>query len=163
MDATQWATFWVFLALLIFIGVLVYMKVPAMAVAALDKRAAKIKSDLDEARRLREEAEALLREYQRKRGEAEKEAAGIVEQAKREAGALGEEARTRIEDYVKRRTRAVESRIAQAEAQAVAEVRSRAIDVATAAASRILANEAKGPKGDELVERSIDALRKNLN
>ena len=163
MDATQWATFWVFLALVIFVGVLVYMKVPGMALAALDKRAAKIKADLDEARRLREEAEALLREYQRKRSEAEKEAAGIVEQAKHEADALAEEARTRIEDYVKRRTKAVESRIAQAEAQAVAEVRSRAIDVATAAASRILADEAKGHKGDELVTRSIDALRKNLN
>jgi F-type H+-transporting ATPase subunit b len=163
MDATQWATFWVFFALVIFIGVLIYMKVPGMAVAALDKRAAKIKADLDEARRLREEAEALLREYQRKRGEAEKEAAAIVEQAKHEADTLAQEALTRIEDYVKRRTKAVESRIAQAEAQAVAEVRSRAIDVATGAASRILADEAKGQKGDELVTRSIDALRKNLN
>lgn len=163
MNATEWATFWVFLALLVFIGVLVYMKVPGMAIAALDKRAEKIKADLEQARRLREEAEALLREYQRKRGEAEAEAAAIVAQAKREAEALGAEARARIEDYVVRRTKAVEARIAQAEAQAVAEVRSRAIDVATAAASRILADEAKGAKGDELVDRSIDTLRKNLN
>ena len=163
MNATEWATVWVFLALLVFIGILLYMKVPGMAVAALDKRAAKIKADLEQARKLREEAEALLREYQRKRGEAEKEAAGIVEQAKREAEALGTEARARIEDYVARRTKAVESRIAQAEAQAVAEVRSRAIDVATTAASRILADEAQGQKGDELIDRSIDALRKNLN
>ena len=163
MNPTEWATVWVFLALLVFIGILIYMKVPGMAVAALDKRAAKIKADLEQARKLREEAEALLREYQRKRGEAEKEAAGIVEQAKREAEALGTEARARIEDYVVRRTKAVESRIAQAEAQAVAEVRSRVIDVATTAASRILADEAKGQKGDELIDRSIDALRKNLN
>jgi len=163
MNATEWATVWVFLALLVFIGILIYMKVPGMAVAALDKRAEKIKADLEQARKLREEAEALLREYQRKRGEAEKEAAGIVEQAKREAEALGTEARARIEDYVVRRTKAVESRIAQAEAQAVAEVRSRVIDVATTAASRILADEAKGQKGDELIDRSIDALRKNLN
>ena len=163
MNATEWATVWVFLALLVFIGILIYMKVPGMAVAALDKRAEKIKADLDQARRLREEAEALLREYQRKRGEAEAEAAAIVAQAKREADALSTEARGRIEDYVVRRTKAVEARIAQAEAQAVAEVRSRAIDVATAAASRILAEQAKGAKGDELVDRSIDALRKNLN
>ena len=163
MNATEWATVWVFLALLVFLGIVIYMKVPGMAVAALDKRAAKIKADLEQARKLREEAEALLREYQRKRGEAEKEAAGIVEQAKREAEVLGTEARARIEDYVVRRTKAVESRIAQAEAQAVAEVRSRAIDVATTAASRILADEAKGEKGDELIDRSIDALRKNLN
>jgi F-type H+-transporting ATPase subunit b len=163
MNATQWATFWVFAALVVFLGALVYLKVPGMAVAALDKRAEKIKAELEEARRLREEAEALLREYQRKRGEAESEAAAIVDQAKREAEALGQEARARIEDYVVRRTKAVEARIAQAETQAVAEVRSRAIDVATAAASRILAEEAKGQKGDELVARSIDALRKNLN
>jgi F-type H+-transporting ATPase subunit b len=163
MDATQWATFWVFLAFLVFFGVLVYMKVPGMLIAALDKRADKIRADLDEARRLREEAQALLREYELKRGEAEAEAQAIVGQAKREAEVLGEEARARIEDYVARRTRAVESRIAQAEQQAVAEVRSRAIDVATAAAGRILADEAKGAKGEDLVARSIEVVRKNLN
>jgi F-type H+-transporting ATPase subunit b len=163
MNATQWATFWVFLGLLVFIGILIYMKVPGMAVAALDKRAEKIRADLEAAQRLRAEAEALLKEYQRKRGEAEKEAAAIVEQAKREATALAEEARVRIEDYVTRRTKAVELRIAQAETQAVAEVRSRAIDVAAAAAGRILAEEAKGSKGDALVERAIETVRKSLN
>ena len=127
-----------------------------MAVAALDKRADKIRADLEEARRLRAEAEALLKQYERKRGEAEAEAKAIVEQAKREAAALAEEARLRIADYVTRRTKAVELRIAQAETQAVAEVRSRAIDVAAAAAGRILAEEAKGQKGDALVQRAID-------
>lgn len=163
MNATQWATFWVFLGLIVFLAALVYLKVPGMLVAALDKRADKIKADLEEAARLRREAEALLQEYRRKTGEAESEAAAIVTQAKREAEVLAEEARVRIEDYVARRTKAVESRIAQAEQQAVAEVRSRAIDVAAGAASRILADEAKGRKGDELVERSIDAVRKSLN
>jgi F-type H+-transporting ATPase subunit b len=163
MNATQWATFWVFLGLLVFIGVLIHMKVPGMAVAALDKRSAKIRSDLEEAARLRAEAEALLKQYQRKRGEAEAEAAAIVAQANREATALGEEARVRIGDYVARRTKAVELRIAQAETQAVAEVRSRAIDVAAAAAGRILAEEAKGGKGDALIERAIDTVRKSLN
>jgi len=163
MDATQWATFWVFLALVVFVGILVYMKVPAMLAAALDKRAEKIRADLEEAHRIREEAQALLREFERKRGEAEAEAKEIVAQAKREAEALAKEAHARIEDYVVRRTKAVETRIAQAEHQAVAEVRSRAIDVATAAASRILATEVKAGKGDELVERSIETVRKNLN
>ena len=163
MNATQWATLWVFLGLLVFLGVLVYLKVPGMAVKALDARAEKIRADLAEAKRLRDEAAALLMEYQRKRGEAEAEAAAIVTQAKREAEALGEEARARIDDYVVRRTKAVEARIAQAETQAVAEVRSRAIDVAVAAAGRILQERAKGGKGDELVTRSIDAVRKNLN
>lgn len=163
MDATQWATFWVFLALVVFIGILIYMKIPAMLTAALDKRTEKIRADLAEARRIREEAQALLGEYERRRGEAEAEAQEIIAQARREAEVLAKEAHARIEDYVVRRTKAVETRIAQAEQQAVAEVRSRAIDVATAAASRILAKEVKGGKGDELVERSIEAVRKNLN
>lgn len=163
MNATQWATFWVFLGFLVFIGILIYMKVPAMLTAALDKRAEKIRADLEEARRLRAEAEALLKEYEKKRGEAEREAAAIVEQAKREAVALGEEAKGRMADYVTRRTKAVETRIAQAETQAVAEVRSRAIDVAAAAAGRILAEEAKGRKGDVLIERAIETVRKSLN
>jgi F-type H+-transporting ATPase subunit b len=163
MDATQWATVWVFLALLVFVAILVYMKAPGMLVKALDDRAARIRADLDEARRLREEAEALLREYEKKRGEAESEAAAIVAQAKREAEVLAVESRARIEDYVVRRTKAVEARIAQAEQQAVAEVRSRAIDVATAAAGRILAEEAKGKTGDELIDRAIATVRKSLN
>lgn len=163
MDATQWATFWVFLGLVVFLAGMVYLKVPGMALAALDKRAAKIREDLDQARRLREEAESLLKEYQRKRGEAEAEAQAIVAQAKREAEILAEEARVRIGDYVVRRTKAVEARIAQAETQALAEVRGRAIDVAAAAAARLLAEEAKGGKGEELVARSIETVRKSLN
>ena len=163
MDATAWATFWVFLGFVVFFAILFYMGVPAKLLAAVDARSARIRSDLDDARRLRKEAQALLEEYRRKRGEAETEAAAIVEQARREAHAFAEEARTRIGDYVERRTKAVEQRIAQAETQAVAEVRSRAIDVATAAAAQLLAERAKGKAGEELIERSIAALRKNLN
>jgi F-type H+-transporting ATPase subunit b len=163
MDATAWATFWVFLGLAVFAGILVYLKLPAKLTAALDQRAAKIKADLDDARRLREEAAALVADYRRKHSEASAEAEAIVAQAKREAEALSHEARARIDDYVARRTKAVESRIAQAEAQAVAEVRSRAIDVATAAASRLLAEKAKGKTGDELIARSIETVRKTLN
>ena len=163
MDATSWATVWVLLGLFGFIGILVYMKVPGMLVKALDSRADKIRDELDEARKLRDEAEALLAEYKEKTGNAEAEAEAIVTQARREAEALSQEAKVRIEDYVTRRTRAVEQRIAQAESQAVAEVRSRAIDVAAAAAGRLLAERAKGAGGDELVARSIDAVRKNLN
>jgi F-type H+-transporting ATPase subunit b len=163
MDATQWATAWVFLGLLVVLGVMVYMKVPGMLTKALDDRAVKIRSELDEARRLREEAESLLKEYEKKRGQAEGEAEAIIAQAKREAEALATESRARIEDYVVRRTKAVEARIAQAESQAIAEVRSRAIDVATAAAGRILGEQAKGKTGDELIDRSIESVRKNLN
>ncbi len=163
MDATAWATLWVFAGLLVFVGVLIYMKVPAMLAAALDRRTEKIRSDLEDARRLREEAVALLAEYRNKFGEAEAEASAIVAQAKREADALSSEAHSRIEDYVARRTRAVEARIAQAESQAVAEVRGRAIDVAAAAAAAILAEKAKGRTGDELIERSIESVRSKIN
>jgi F-type H+-transporting ATPase subunit b len=163
MDATAWATFWVFLGFVVFIGIVLYLKVPAKLNAALDARSDKIRSDLEDARRLRLEAQALLAEYQRRRNEAEGEAQAIVAQARREAEAFTEEARARMADYVTRRTKAVEQRIAQAETQAVAEVRSRAIDLASAAASRVLAERAKGKAGDELVDRSIAAVRTNLN
>jgi F-type H+-transporting ATPase subunit b len=163
MDATAWATVWVLLGFLVFLAILVYMRVPAMLTAALDSRAEKIKSELDDARRLREEAAALLLEYQKRAGEAEAEAQAIIAQAGREAEGLRREARARIEEYVARRTRAVEQRIAQAEAQAVAEVRSRAIDLATAAAARILREKADGQTGEEFIRRSIEALRRNLN
>jgi F-type H+-transporting ATPase subunit b len=163
MNATAWATVWVLLGLVVFVGILFFMRVPEMLTAALDKRAAKIRSELEEARKLREEAEALLADYKKRTSGAAAEAEAIIDQARREAEALSEEARTRIEEYVARRTRAVEQRIAQAESQAVAEVRSRAIDVASAAASRILAERAKGKTGEALVEQSIDAVRKNLN
>jgi F-type H+-transporting ATPase subunit b len=163
MDATAQATLWVFLGFVVFLGILLYLKIPAKLAEALDARSAKIKSDLDDARRLREEAQALLAEYQRRRTAAEREAEEIVTQARREAVALGEEARARLEDYVARRTRAVEQRIAQAETQAVAEVRNRAIDVAAAAASRLVAEQAKGATGEQLLQRSIQAVRSNLN
>jgi F-type H+-transporting ATPase subunit b len=163
MDATQLATLWVFFGLVVVIAIMVYVKVPGMVVKALDDRAAKIRGDLSEARRLRDEAEELLKDYRRRTANAEAEAEAIVAQARKEADALASEARTRIEDYVVRRTKAVEARIAQAEQQAVADVRSRAIDVAAAAASRILAEEAKGRIGDELVDRSIAQVRKSLN
>ena len=163
MDATAWATLWVFAGLIVFVGLLIYMKVPAMLTAVLDRRTEKIRSDLEDARRLREEAVALLAEYKKKFGEAEAEASAIVAQARREAEALSGEAHARIEEYVSRRTRAVEQRIAQAESQAVAEVRGRAIDVAAAAAGIILAEKAKGRIGEELIERSIESVRAKIN
>jgi F-type H+-transporting ATPase subunit b len=163
MTPTDWASFWAFMALLVFLGLLVYLKLPARIIGALDARSAKIRSELEDARRLREEAQALLSDYQRRRGEAEAEAEAIVTQARREAEGLTEEARLRMADYVSRRTRAVEQRIAQAETQAVAEVRGRAIDVASAAAAEILARKAQGRVGDQLIDRSIAAVRANLN
>lgn len=163
MDATAWATLWVFLALLALIGIMIYLKVPGRVLGALDARSEKIRAELADAARLRDEAKALLAEYERRRGEAEAEAKAIIDQARREADAMASEARERLEDYVVRRTRAVEQRIAQAESQAVSEVRSRAVDVATAAASRILAEKADGVARRSLIDQSIAAIRSNLN
>jgi F-type H+-transporting ATPase subunit b len=98
MDATFWAT----VALLIFLAIVIYYKVPGMIAGQLDQRAAKIQNELDEARRLREEAQQLLADYQRKRKEAEAEAQGIVDAAKREAKALAADAKVKTEEYVAR-------------------------------------------------------------
>lgn len=157
------ATFWAFVGLVLFLALLVVMKVPGMIGAALDKRAASIREDIDNARKLREEAERLLADYQRRATEAKTEAASIVEAAKREAAALSAEAKARIEDYVARRTRMAEDKIAQAEAQAIQEVRALSADVAVAAAETILAARTKGAEADRLIDASIASLATKLN
>ena len=163
MDATSLATVWVAVALFIFLGIVAYMKVPGMISRALDARAAKIRADLDEARRLREEAQALLAEYQQKRKEAEKEAADIVTAAKREAEMLLGEAHKKTEDYVARRTAIAEQKIAQAEREAVNEVRSSAVDIAVEAARKLLADNAEIKAGEELFKSSLQELKSKLN
>ncbi len=163
MDATSLASVWVLVALLIFIGICLYFKVPAMVSKALDTRASRISSELDEARRFREEAQALLAEYQKKRKEAEQEAAAIVEAAKREAEALAEEAKSRAEDYVARRTAVAEQKIAQAEREAVAEVRSSAVDLAVEAARSLLAVRADAKAGADLFKASLQEVKSKLN
>ncbi|SEP67247.1 F-type H+-transporting ATPase subunit b [Faunimonas pinastri] len=162
-SATAWATFWALMGLVVFIGILVFMKIPGKMNKALDDRSAKIRDQLNEAQRLREEAQQLLAEYQRRREQAEIEARNLVEQAQREAAALAAEAQTKMAEYVERRTRAVEQRIAQAESQAIAEVRSRAVDLAAQAAASIVAEKAQGPVGTQLIDNSIAAVGTNLN
>ena len=155
--------FWVAVAFVIFIAVLVRLGVHRLIVDGLDSRAARIKSELDEAKRVREEAQALLAEYQRKRGEADREAEAIVSAARGEAERLAAEAKTKVEEFVARRTQMAETKIAQAEAQAVADVRSAAADAAVAAAEKILSETAKGKVGDDLIARGIADLKTKLN
>lgn len=157
------ATFWALVALIIFLALMVYLKVPGMVTSALDKRADTIREELDEARRLREEAQALLADYQRKGREAETEAEEIIEQAKREAEALAAESGKRLEEYVANRTRQAEEKIAQAEAQALQEVRALSADVAISAAERILGAKVKGSAADALIARSIGDVKSKLN
>ena len=159
MDATFWAT----VALVIFLGVVFYFKVPAMISKSLDERANRIRAELEEARRLREEAQQLLAEYQRKRKDAEKDAADIVAAAKREAEALVAEAQRKTEDYVTRRTALAEQKIAQAERDAINEVRSSAVDIAVEAARSVLASRVDARTDADLFSASLQDVKTKLN
>jgi F-type H+-transporting ATPase subunit b len=154
---------WVALGFLCFLGLLAYLGAHRKVIAALDQRQARIKSELDQARRLREEAQALLGEFERKAREAEAEAEAIIASAKAEAERLAAEAKTKAEDFVARRTKMAETRIAQAEAQAVADVRSAAADAAVAAAEKILSTAAKGKVAEDLLARGIADIKQKFN
>lgn len=155
--------FWVLIAFLIFAGMLVSMKVPATVGKALDDRAAGIRKDLDDAARLRKEAEQLLADYQRKAREAEAEAKSIIEAAKREAENLAAETKKALAELIERRTKLAEDKIARAEAQAVSEVRATAVDVAVSAAETLLKAKLAGATATGLVEQSIRDLKGKLN
>jgi F-type H+-transporting ATPase subunit b len=156
--------FWVAVAFILFIAVLAYFGTHKMVLDALDQRATRIKAELDEARRLKEEAKALLAEYERKKSEAEREAAGIIEGAKAEAERLAGEAKTKSEEFLARRTKLAETKIAQAEAQALAEVRNAAADAAVSAAERVLTDTVKGGKlAEDLISKGIAEVKAKLN
>jgi len=156
------AAFWATIALLVFLGVIAYLKVPAMITKMLDARIKAIETELAEAERLRMEARMLLEEYEAKRQSAAKEAESIVTAAREEAFRLTAEAKASLETLITRRTKAVEDKIAQAESQAVAEVRSRSADVAIEAAQLLLAKR-MATKGDALVDQAIKDVGSKLN
>jgi F-type H+-transporting ATPase subunit b len=157
------AEFWVAVAFVLFVGLMGYLGVHKTVAKSLDERADRIKAELGEARKLKDEAAALLAQYQRKRQEAESEAQGIIAGAKAEADRMAIEAKAKIEEFVARRTKMAETKIAQAEAQATADVRAAAAEAAVAAAETILTQQAKGPLAGELIAKGIDDVRKKLN
>jgi F-type H+-transporting ATPase subunit b len=159
METENWVAFGFFC----FLALLVYLGVHRKVFDSLDARRARIKSELDEARKLREEAQALLAEFERKGREAEAEAAAILDSAKAEAERLAAEAKTRMEEFVVRRTKMAETKIAQAEAQALADVKSAAADAAVAAAERILAGSTKGQVAENLLTRGIEDVKSKFN
>ncbi|AZN98578.1 F0F1 ATP synthase subunit B [Mesorhizobium sp. M9A.F.Ca.ET.002.03.1.2] len=163
MDATSLATVWATVALVIFLGIAIYIKVPGLIAKALDARADKISNELEDARRLREEAQQLLGQYQRKRKEAEQEAADIVAAAKREADLLAAEAHKKTEDYVARRTALAELKIGQAEREAIGEVRASAVDIAVEAARTLLAGKIDAKAGADLFKASLQDVKSKLN
>ena len=154
---------WVAVAFLCFLGLLAYLGAHRKIIDALDSRQARIKAELEQAHRLREEAQALLGEFQRKARDAESDAQAIIAGAKAEAERLAAEAKSRAEDFVARRTKMAETKIAQAEAQAVADVRSAAADAAVAAAEKILAGAARGKVAEDLLARGIEDVKRKFN
>jgi F-type H+-transporting ATPase subunit b len=157
------AEFWVAVAFVVFLGGLVYLGVHEMMVKFVDQRRDRIKAELDEARRLKEEAQALLAQYQRKQREAEQEAAGIIAGATAEAERMMAEAKIKMEEFVTRRTKMAEAKIAQAEAQALADVRAAAAEAAVSAAEKILTQTVKGEIADRLIVKGVDDVKTKLN
>jgi F-type H+-transporting ATPase subunit b len=155
--------FVVLLAFLLFIGILVYFKVPRLIGGLLDKRALQIRAELDEARALREEAQALLASYEKRTREASAQAERIVRQAREEARLLAEEARAALEATVARRLRAAEEQIASAEAAAIREVRDRAIQVAVAAAGDAIAGAMTPEDARRLIDGAIGEVAAKLH
>ncbi len=158
----QSAEFWVLVAFLIFVGALA-KKVWAALTAGLDARAARIKSHLDEAEKLREDAQSLLAEFQRKQRAAAEEAAGIVAQAKAEAERIREHAQVELGQALKRREQQAIEKIAQAEAEALGAVRNQAVDLAMAASRRLLAENLDEEKAARLVDEAIKDLSDRLH
>ncbi len=157
------AEFWVAVAFFGFVGLLIYYNTPQLITKALDERADGIRRELDEARRLREEAQQLLADYQRKSREPEEEASAIIEQARREAEALAAETRQSLKESLERRSKLAEEKIARAEAQALNEVRAAAVESAVAAAERILKRKVTPEVNARLVDQSISEAKRKLN
>ncbi|HVW57987.1 MAG TPA: F0F1 ATP synthase subunit B [Rhizobiaceae bacterium] len=163
MDATSWATLFALIGLLVFFAIAIYVKAPAALAKSLDERGAKISAELEEAKKLRDEAQAILAEYQKKRKEAEAEAGQIVAAAKHEADLLLADAKEKTEDYVARRTAAAEQKIAQAERDAVNEVRARAVDMAVEAARLAISAKSDIKLAANLFDSSLAAVKSKLN
>ena len=155
--------FIVLLAFLVFLAVLIYFKVPSILAGLLDKRAEQITSELNEAKSLREEAQALLASYERKQKDVQAQADRIVEAAKKEASDAAAQAKLDLEASIKRRLAAAEEQIASAQAGAVKEVRDRAITIAIAAAKEVLAKQMTAAEANKLIDASIKQVDAKLH
>jgi F-type H+-transporting ATPase subunit b len=157
------AEFWVAVAFVLLMAVFGYFGIHRTVLKALDNRASRIKAELDEARRLKDEAAKLLAEYKARHARAEAEAQEIIASAKAEAERIAAEAKTKMEDFVARRTKTAEGKIALAEAQALADVRAAAANAAVTAATAILSQSVKGSVADDLLAKGIAEVKAKLN
>ncbi len=154
---------WVAIGFVAIIAIFIWQGVPRMIATMLDARAAAIRAELDEARRLREEASLLLESYRAKVASTEKEAAAIVADAKAEADRFATESRKQLRAQLERRTQLAHEKIAQAEAQAMAEIRAVAADTAAAAAEKLIATRLDATRAAALVAQSVKDLSDKLN
>ncbi|EIG60796.1 MULTISPECIES: F0F1 ATP synthase subunit B [unclassified Bradyrhizobium] len=154
---------WVAIAFVILMVGFGYLGVFKKAMTALDHRADRIKAELDDATRLKQEAAKVLADYKARTASAEREAADIITNAKSEAERIATEAKAKVEDFVARRTKTAEGKIALAEAQAVADVRAAAAEAAVQAASTILSQSVRGQVADDLLAKGITEVRQKLN
>ena len=155
--------FWVGVAFLGFLALLIYYKVPGLVAKSLDDRADMVRKELEEARKLRDEAAALLADYKRRQAGAQQEADAILARAKQEAATLAAESKASLSEMLARRTRLAEDKIARAQVQATAEVRAAAIEAAVSAAHGIIGNKLGGEAGADLVGRGIADVRGKMS
>jgi F-type H+-transporting ATPase subunit b len=156
------AEFWVAAAFVIFLALAAKAGAFSMITKGLDGRAKRVRHELDEAKRLREEAAAVLADYKRRRAEAEKEAESIVAGAREEAQRAAEEGHRKLDDFLARRTKAAETKIAQAEAQAEAQVRAAAAEAAVKVSETILREQLQGDAAQGLIRASLGEVRTRL-
>jgi F-type H+-transporting ATPase subunit b len=156
------AEFWVFIAFVVALAIVVW-KAKGVVAGALDQRATKIKAELDEAQRLREEAQGKLAEYQRKRRDALKEAEAIMAQAKGEAERAAAQGERDIAAAIERRKRMALEKIALAESKALAEVRNSAVDLAIGALGKVLADDLDAARKNALIDAAIANLPPTLH
>lgn len=159
----QNAEFWILIAIVVFFAVLWRAKVPRIAAKALDDAAAKVQAQLDEARRLRGEAEALLAQIQTQHVETERAAAAMLKNAEADAARMRAEAAAKLEEDVRRRAQMAERRIALAEAQAASEVKAAAADLASQAAEAVFAARLAGASSDPLIDQGVSQLAKRFS
>jgi F-type H+-transporting ATPase subunit b len=155
--------FWVAISFVMFVLLLLYLGLPGKVAKVLDDRAEAIRREIEEAKRLRDEAQTMLADYQRRREEASKEAEEITALARKEALFFAEETRKSLSDQLARRAKSAEEKIARAEAQAITEIRSKAVDAAVNAAQNLISDRLSAKKAEQLVVSSIAEIKTKLN
>ena len=158
MDLLQDAEFWVGVAFVVFVGLMIYAKVPSAIAGILDARGQKIQAQLDEANRLRKEAQTLLADIKTRRETAEKAAAAMLAQAKDDAARMLADAKVQLAEDIQRRRDLAVRKIATAEAQAAADVKAAAADLAAQTAEAVLATRIAGAKSDPLIDAALGGL-----